>query len=101
MEVQAMHVLDEKFFCYKGKPLVRSGNTIYYGSMVDDYVVMLQILDTTDVNGKPMPNRIVVQLMRTDKNSKPQDIIVKKSEKTGLYNALDIADVWLRRSLAE
>ncbi len=96
-----MNDLDEKFLCYKGKPLVRSGNTIYYGSMLDDYVVMLQIMDTKDVDGEQLPNNIVVQLMRTGRDVKPQDIVVKKSEKTGLYNALDIADVWLRRSLAE
>lgn len=96
-----MHALDEKFFCYKGKPLVRSGDTIYYGSMTDDYVVQMNIKDSKTVDGHTVPNTILVQLMRTDKNIKPQDIIVKKSEKQGLYNALDIADVWLKRSLSE
>ena len=96
-----MEELDKKFFCYKGKPLVRSGKTIYYGSMLDDYVVMLQIMDEKESNGVKLPNNIVVQLMRTDKDVKPQDIVVKKSEKQGLYQALDIADVWLRRALSE
>ena len=31
------------FLTYKGRPLVRNGNTIYYGNMTDDYVIMLQI----------------------------------------------------------
>ena len=93
--------LDEKFFCYKGKPLVRSANTIYYGSMLDEYVVMIQILNTKKVDDTELPNNLLVQLMRTDKKVKPQDIIVKKSEKVGLYNALDIADIWLKRALSE
>ncbi|MEG0691496.1 MAG: hypothetical protein RR444_00235 [Oscillospiraceae bacterium] len=96
-----MEDLNKKFFCYKGKPLVRNANTIYYGSMLDDYVVMLQILDTKKSDDMELSNNILVQLMRTGKNVKPQDIIVKKSEKVGIYNALDIADIWLTRALAE
>ena len=36
----------EQFLTYKGRPLVRGGNTIYYGNMSDEYVCMLQILST-------------------------------------------------------
>ena len=32
-----------KYPMYKGKPLVRCGDTIYYGSMKDKYVVKLEI----------------------------------------------------------
>lgn len=96
-----MENLNEKFFCYKGKPLVRNGNILYYGSLLDDYVVMLQILNSEDKNGVKMANKVVVQLMKTGKDIKPQDMIVKKSEKDSLYQALDIADIWLTRALAE
>ncbi len=96
-----MYEQDGQFFQYKGKPLVRSGNVIYYGSMMDDYVVMLQIKSTKEEAGRKLPDQIVVQLMRTDKNVKPQDVVVKKADKSGLYNALDVADIWLRRSLSE
>jgi len=93
--------LNDKFFCYKGKPLVKNGNTIYYGSMMDDYVVMLQVLDTKKVGDMTLSNNILVQLMRTGKDVKPQDMVVKKSEKSGLYSALEIADIWLTRALTE
>ena len=96
-----MEKLNEKFFCYKGKPLVRNGNVLYYGSMLDDYVVMLQILNSEEKHGVKTANKVVVQLMRTGKDVKPQDMIVKKSEKDSLYQALDIADIWLSRVLAE
>ncbi len=95
-----MYAQDEKFFCYKDKPLVRCGNTIYYGSMMDDYVAVLQIMDEKEKDGRKLPNRILVQLMRTDRDIKPTEMIVKKAEKTGLYNAMDVADIWLRRFLA-
>ncbi len=93
--------LNDKFFCYKGKPLVKNGNTIYYGSMMDDFVVMLQVLDTKKVGDMTLSNNILVQLMRTGKDVKPQDMVVKKSEKSGLYSALEIADIWLTRALTE
>ena len=31
---------------YKGKPLVRKGNEIYYGNMTDPYVLYLQVMTT-------------------------------------------------------
>ena len=85
---------------YKGKPLVRSGNTLYYGHMADKCVVMMQILSTREVHGMTMADRIQVQLLSTDPELRMRDRILKKSEKTGLYNAMDVATVWLERALA-
>lgn len=31
---------------YKGHPLMRKDNLIYYGSMADSHIVMLQVLET-------------------------------------------------------
>ena len=42
----------KEFLTYKGKPLVRQGNTIYYGDMADDYVIMMQILAKKEVGDK-------------------------------------------------
>ena len=92
---------DSPFFMYKDKPLVRSGNTLYYGSMREPYVVMMQILGTKEENGRKMAQDVMVQLMRTGRDVKPQDMVVKKSIKQGLYAAMDIAEVWLNRALTE
>ena len=89
------------FFTYKNKPLVRCGNTLYYGSMKEPYVVMMQILGTKEENGRKMAQDVMVQLMRTGRDVKPQDMVVKKSIKQGLYAAMDIAEVWLSRALSE
>ena len=89
----------QKFFTYKGRPLVRNGNTLYYGNMWEDFVVMLMIKDTTKQNDLELANHVLVQLMATDPNINPKDCITKKSEKVGLYNALDLADIWLNRAL--
>ena len=85
---------------YKGRPLMRKDNLIYYGSMADTHIVMLQILETKQVNGQEVASRVSVQLQLTDPSVKSRDRIVKKSEKDGLYTALDFGSVWLDRALA-
>ena len=91
---------EEKVLMYKGRPLMRKDNLIYYGCMADSHIVMLQILETKDVNGTPVATRVSVQLQLTDPAVKSRDRIVKKGEKAGLYTALDFGCVWLERALA-
>ena len=85
---------------YKGHPLMRKDHLIYYGSMADTHIVMLQILETKKVNGVDIATRVAVQLQLTDPTAKSRDRIVKKGEKAGLYTALDFGCVWLERALA-
>ncbi len=86
---------------YKGHPLMRKDNLIYYGSMADSHIVMLQILETKKVDDLDVATKVSVQLQLTDPNAKSRDRIVKKSEKDGLYTALDVGCVWLERALAK
>ena len=68
---------------------------IYYGSMADSHIVMLQVLDA-DVASK-----VSVELQLTDPNVRARDRIVKKSEKDGFFTALDLGSVWLARALKD
>ncbi len=86
--------------CYKGHPLMRKDNMVYYGSMSDKYIVMMQILDTKKENGVEIASRVSVQLQLTDPTIKSRDRVMKKSEKDGFYTALDVGCVWLERALA-
>ena len=90
-----------KFLSYKGKPLVRCGNTIYYGNMNDPFVVLLQIVSSKKVNDLDVADRVTVQLLSTDPDARPKDRIIKKSEKKGLYQAMDIGSIWLDLALKE
>lgn len=89
------------FPTYKGKPLVRSGDTIYYGSMKDKYVIKIDIKTKKKVGDLDVADKVVVQLMYTDQEIRSRKQIVKTSEKNGLFLALDIADAWLTRALSE
>lgn len=86
--------------CYKGHPLLRKDNLLYYGSMADKYIIMMQILDTKKIKDLDVATRVSVQLQLTDPDLKSRDRVVKKTEKDGLYNAMDVAAVWLDRALA-
>ena len=92
---------DEKsILTYKGHPLMRKDNLIYYGSMADSHIIMLQILETKKVGDIDVATRVSVQLQLTDPNVKSRDRVVKKGEKAGLYTALDFGCIWLQRALA-
>ena len=85
---------------YKGHPLRRKDNLIYYGSMADKYIIMLQVLDSKKVDDLNVATKVAVQLQLTDPDRKSRDRVVKKSEKDSLYAAMDVAAVWLERALA-
>ena len=91
---------EKQVLMYKGRPLMRVDNLIYYGSMADSHIVMLQILETKKVGETEIASRVSVQLQLTDPAAKSRDRIVKKGEKAGLYTALDFGSVWLDRALA-
>ena len=87
------------FLTYKGKPLVRNGNTLYYGHMSDDFVIMLTIGSTKKIGALEVADRVTDSLINTDPDVRPKDKIVKKSEKSGLWSAMDMGSMWLERAL--
>ena len=85
---------------YKNHPLRRVDNLIYYGSMADKYIVLLQILDTKKEKEMDVATRVSVQLQLTDPDLKSRDRVVKRSEKDNLYAAMDVGCIWLERALS-
>ena len=68
--------------------------------MDDKYIIMMKVLDSTPLKDTKVSGKVLVQLMYTDPEISLKDRVVKKSEKQGLYNALDIGAIWLERALA-
>lgn len=86
------------FFTYKGLPLVRKGNTIYFGNMYDEFVVMIEIQGTEKIGKLDVANKVMIRKMATDIKLPPNEAIVKTAKKDSLYEALDIACAWLKVS---
>ena len=68
---------EQKVLTYKGRPLMRKDNLVYYGSMADKYIVMLQVLETKNENDLALATKVLVQLQLTDPSLKAKDRIVK------------------------
>ena len=85
---------------YTGHPLRRKDSLLYYGSMAEKYIIMLQVLDSKKNKDMDVANKVSVQLQLTDPDLKSRDRVVKKTEKDSLYAAMDVASVWLERALA-
>ena len=85
---------------YKGHPLRRIGNMIYYGSMADKYIVLMQIRESKKVQDLDVATKVSVELQLTAPDLKSRDRIVKRGEKDSLYCALEFGSVWLERALS-
>lgn len=85
---------------YKGHPLRRKDNLIYYGDMADKYIIMIMIVESEKLEDLDVATKVSVQLQLTDPEVKSKDRVVKKVDKNSLYEAMDVAAVWLERALA-
>ena len=85
---------------YKGHPLRRKDNLIYYGSMADKYIIMIQVMSSEQQDGLEMANKVHLQLQFTDPDLKSRDRVVKKSDLPDLFSAIDMGSIWLMRALA-
>ena len=91
--------MSQEFLTYKGKPLVRNKNTIFYGDMSDKYVIKFEVLSTKKDGNVEKADKIIVNLINNDPEIPDAEKVVKKSEKYGFYNAMDIGAIWLERAL--
>ncbi len=85
---------------YKGHPLRRKDNLIYYGSMADKYIVMIQVTGSEKQGGLDVANKVQLQLQRTEPGLKSKDRVVKQSDQPDLFSAIDMGSIWLMRALA-
>ena len=85
---------------YKGHPLRRKDNLIYYGSMADKYIIMIQVMGTEKEGDLDLANKVPLQFQLTDPGLKSRDRVVKKSDLPDLFSAIDMGAIWLMRALA-
>lgn len=89
----------QEFLNYKGLPLVRCKDVIYYGNMSDKYVIRLTVLDSVKSGDIKTATKVKVELILSENASDIKKAPVKSSEKNGLYDAMDIGSIWLKREL--
>ena len=93
--------IDGKFMIYRDKPLIREGNIICYGDMRDKYIMFMMILTEKEIilgnQKEKVPDKIIVQIIKSDPNVIGINRMVKQFEKNGLMEALNIGLIWLER----
>ena len=57
----------------------------------------MQMIEKTKVGNLDVASKVRIYKMATDEKLNPVEAIVKQSEKSSLYEALDIAYIWLTR----
>jgi len=87
--------MEKKFFMYRGYPLVRNKNELYYGFMCDPYVINLKILTTKKTGNTETADKVQLYQMATN----PVSVIKTAKCEGGLYEALDMARVWLEKAM--
>ena len=85
---------------YRNHPLRRIDKILYYGSMADSHIIMMQVKETKKEKDLEIATKVSVELQRTAPDLKSRDRVVKRSEKNSLYEAMDISAIWLERALA-
>ncbi len=83
---------------YKDKPLMRSGNRIYYGNPADRYIILFTINSSKKVGDLDVADKVSIELMTNTGREKEK--VYKKAVRPGLFEALDIAEFWLSDALA-
>ena len=89
---------EQKFFTFKGLPLVRKGKEIYYGNMSDKFVAILNIVSSHKVNDLEVADKVKLQLAVTDPTVPANEAIHKVSDRNNLFDALDVAYIWLSKN---
>ena len=67
---------EDKILTYKGHPLMRKDNLIYYGSMADSHIIMMQVLESKKQNDVDIATRVSVQLQLTDPAAKSREEVI-------------------------
>jgi len=90
--------MENNFYTYKGYPLVRCKDTIYYGYMSEPYVIMMQITSKKNVGSQEIADKVKIYKMSTDPSLNPMEALVSNAERDSLFEALDLAEAWLERA---
>ena len=92
---EEIKLVEGKYLEYKGRPLVREGDTICYGDMNDKCILILEILSYKNDEGKDLPDNIFIQIV----DPKNQTNILRQGSKQGLFEAFELGLIWLEHEL--
>ena len=87
----------QTIFTYKGKPMVRRGDTIYYGDMKEKYIIVFTIKSKKKVGDLEVADSVSIDLCTNRGAGKEK--VIKKASRESLFEAIDIAEFWLQDAI--
>ncbi len=88
----------KKMLVYKGKPIHRVGDRIFYGNLEDRFILVLDVVEKKTENGTETASKVAVLIMdNTGKLGEGQ--IYRRSFRENIFKALDIGMWWLKDAL--
>ncbi len=91
----AAAVTEREALLYRGKPLIREGNVLYFGDFNENFIARFTILETENVNDLDMAKKITIELLEKNGEDITTAKLTKKAERTSMWAALDIGVYWL------
>ena len=88
---------EKAIFTYKGKPMVRRGDTIYYGDMKEKYIIVFTIKSKKKVGDLEIADNVSIDLCTNRGTGKEK--VIKKASRESLFEAIDIAEFWLEDAI--
>ena len=88
---------EKEIFKYKGKPMVRRGDTIYYGSLDEKYIIIFTVKSKKKVGDLEVADSVSIDLCTNKGNGKEK--VLKKAVRESLYEAIDLAEFWLEDAI--
>ncbi|MBR5615647.1 MAG: hypothetical protein IKW66_02395 [Clostridia bacterium] len=97
MANEVLNLVNGKYLMYRGKPLVREGDTICYGDMNEKCILILEIISYKEVEGQKLPDKIMIQVI----DSKDPNKIIRQGSYSGLHDAFTMGEIWLGQALQQ
>lgn len=89
-----------KDLTFRGKPVYRKGNKIYYGNLEDDLILELEIVETKKVQNTDVATKVKFHIKDNSSEKIGEGQIYRSGEREDLYKAFDIGSWWLQDALS-
>ncbi len=88
----------KKQLTYKGKPIYRKGNRIYYGNLEDDLILVIDIVESKKSKDITVTKKAVFYI-QDNTGELGEGAVYRKGERDSLYKAFDMGSWWLQDAL--